>query len=128
MPYMIFKDYPKKKYKCSIRLVRICKDNRLNRLADFSRMSFRDVLSLPECGMKTAVHVRKILKENGLDFCKKSCSVRGKNLTQRNELIHQMISSGQSYRKIGGKMGISAARVAQIYKERRLERRREIRV
>lgn len=88
MAYMIFKDYPKKKYKCSIRLVRICEDNRLRRLADFSRMSFREVLSLPECGMKTAVHIKKIMKENGLDFDEKGHRVKQRKLAQSKEFVH----------------------------------------
>lgn len=68
MPYIAFKDYPNKKYKCPIRFIRICSDNKINRLADFSKMTFKEVLSLPECGKTTAIFVGEILQENGLDF------------------------------------------------------------
>lgn len=68
MPYIAFKDYPQKKYKCPIRFIRICSDNRIKRLADFSRMTFKEVLSMPECGKTTAKLVEEILRENDLDF------------------------------------------------------------
>ena len=68
MAYITFKDYPRKKYKCSVRLLRICADNRIYRLADFSKMTFCEVTSLPECGPVTAMQVKRILNDNGLDF------------------------------------------------------------
>lgn len=68
MPYITFKDRPRKSYKCSMRLIRICKDNRIYRLSDFTRMTFRESLSLPECGQTTARVVQKILHDIGLDF------------------------------------------------------------
>lgn len=51
-----------------MRLIRICQDNRLNRLSDFTKMTFKDLLSLPECGTITAAQVKTILEDNGLDF------------------------------------------------------------
>ena len=71
MPYIVFKDYPKKKYKCSVRLLRICSDNHIQKLADFAEMTFNDVVLLPECGPITARHVKKILTDNGLKFRRK---------------------------------------------------------
>lgn len=68
MPYISFKDLPRKKFKCPVRLIRICADNRIKRLSQFSEMSFNELLSLPECGEKTALLVREILQGNGLDF------------------------------------------------------------
>lgn len=68
MPHIKFKDVPKKKYKCSMRLIRICYENRISRVSDFSKMTFRELLALPECGMATATQIKQILKDNGLDF------------------------------------------------------------
>ena len=68
MPYIRFRDYHRKKYKCSVRLLRICQDNRLRRLSDFTKMSLNEVLALPECGNTTALSIKTILNDNGLDF------------------------------------------------------------
>ena len=88
MPYIAFKDYPNKKYKCPIRFIRICSDNKINRLADFSKMSFKEVLSLPECGKTTAIFVKEILQENGLDFREKA-KMNGFSSSQRNRHDHR---------------------------------------
>lgn len=117
MPHIRFKDNPEKRYPCSMRLIRICSDNRINRVADFSRMTRDDLLSLPECGKATALQVSRILKDNGLDFCENIDKRRIKDPSQRSRLISELVSNGQSYRKIGERIGMSASRVAQIYKQ-----------
>lgn len=116
MPYIIFKDYPGQKYKCSIRLIRICADNRINRLSDFIRLTFKEMLSLPECGDSTALTVKAILKENGLDFRKKPNS--DTCLNQINNLIIKLLSQGQSYTNVSEKTGISPTRVQHIFNNR----------
>jgi len=118
MPHIKFKDNPEKKYRCSMRLIRICSDNRINRVSDFSKMTFKELLSLPECGKATAMQVKKILKDNGLDFCENIDKQKLKNRSQRNRIISELVSSGQSYRRVGERVGISPSRVAQIYKQR----------
>lgn len=114
MPSITFKDFPDKNYKCSMRLLRICNDNRIHRLADFTRLTLADVLSLPECGMATAMQIKKMLTDNGLDFGSrfdpKGATVR----TLRNDKIVELVSHGGSYREVGRRFGISHARVAQI--------------
>lgn len=72
MPHIKFKDTPHKKYKCSMRLIRICSENRIRRVSDISKMTFNEFLSLPECGKATATKVKEILRDNGLDFREKT--------------------------------------------------------
>ena len=117
MAYIVFKDYPNKKYKCSIRLIRICQDNRIHRLSDFSRLTFEDVKSLPECGEVTAMHIKKILGDNGLDFGEHCDHSRPTIPTLRNSMILDLVSNGKSYRAVARQVGISHSRVAQIYKK-----------
>lgn len=105
-----------------MRLLRICKDNHIHRLSDFCRLTFTDVLSLPECGVATAMHIKKILKDNGLNF--------GQRFDQRTTTIHslrdnmivELVSHGESYRVVGRQFGLSHSRVAQIYKKHGLTR------
>ena len=99
MPYITFKDYPKKKFKCPIRLLRICKDNRIKRLAQFSEMTFKELLLLPECGTRTAILVRQILKENGLDFSEQPKINVDKFYRQRNRQIIELFSNDEGYKK-----------------------------
>jgi len=94
MPHITFQDYPKKKFKCPVRLLRICKDNRINRLAQFSEMTFNDMLSLPECGNVTAILVRHILRENGLDFSVKPKAKVRKFYSRRNRPFAELVSNG----------------------------------
>ena len=60
MPYIASEDYPGRKHKCSMRLLRICQDNKLRKLSDFSKMTYQEVLALPECGDATAMFVKSI--------------------------------------------------------------------
>ncbi len=78
MAYITFKDSPGKKHKCSIRLVRICQDNGFSRLVDFSNMTFNEMLRVPECGKTTAIYIKDILKEHGLNFREKPSNSRRK--------------------------------------------------
>lgn len=116
MPHIKFKDVPKKSYKCSMRLVRICSENHIRRVSDFSKMTFNELLSLPECGKATATQVKNILKDNGLNFREQIDKKRLKDPSQRNQLIAELVAQGQSYREVGGRVGISPSRVAKIYK------------
>jgi hypothetical protein len=100
MPHIIFKDFPKKKYKCPIRLIRICKDNRINRLVDFSAMTIDELLSLPECGTRTAILVRGFLRENGLDFCEKPRAKKNNFYRLKNRHNAEQVSKGESFKKI----------------------------
>ena len=118
MTYITFKDYPGKKYRCSVRLVRICQDNDISRLADFTKMTINDLQRVPECGKTTALFVRGILRENGLDFLEKSNINGNKDLGKRNKQIVELVSKGQSYKKVSEKVGISPKRVQQIYQAR----------
>lgn len=111
MTYITFKDYPGKKYQCSVRLVRICKDNDLSRLADFTKMTIFDLLRVPECGKTTALFVRGILRENGLDFLENSNSTGNKTQGNRNKQIVELVSKGQNYKKVSEKSTISHKRV-----------------
>lgn len=117
MPYIVFRDYPNKKYKCSMRLLRICEDNHIHRLSDFSSLTFEDVLSLPECGEATAMHIKKILRDNGLDFGEHSDQSGTAIPTLRNSMILELVAHGESYRAVARRFAISHSRVAQIYKE-----------
>ena len=117
MPYITFKDYPGKKYKCSTRLLRICHDNHIHRLSDFSRLTLKDLLSLPECGEATATQVEEIMKDNGLEFSEQFNQDGSVILTVRDNHIVELISHGESYRTVGRQFGISHARVAQIYRQ-----------
>ena len=116
MPHIKFKDAPKKKYKCSMRLIRICSENRIRRVSDFAKMTYNELLSLPECGRTTAAQVKDILRDNGLTFREQIDKKRLKDPSQRNQLIAELIDSGQSYREVGGRVGISPSRVAKIYR------------
>ena len=78
-------------------------------------MTFKELLLLPECGNFTAMTVKAILIENGLDFRERQST---KYLNQRNKLIVELISRGQSYKKVSEKIGVSPIRVQQIYKNR----------
>lgn len=117
MPYITFKDYPEKTYKCTTRLLRICHDNQIRRLADLSRLTVKDLMSLPECGEATAAQVEKMLRDNGLDFSEQF--IHGDSIinTVRDNHIVELISHGESYRTVGRQFGISHARVAQIHKQ-----------
>ena len=99
-----------------MRLLRICEDNHINRLSDFTRLTFTDVLSLPECGVATAMHIKKILKDNGLDFGQRFDRRGTSIISLRNNMIVELVSHGESYREVGRQFGLSHARVAQIYK------------
>lgn len=124
MPYIKFKDTPYKKYKCSMRLIRICSENRIRRISDFSKMTFNELLSLPECGMATANQVKKILHDNGLDFREKVDKKRLRDPSQRYQLIAELVATGQSYREVGGRVGMSPSKVANIYKRQCSEDRK----
>lgn len=121
MPHIKFKDAPKKEYKCSMRLIRICSENRIRRVSDISKMTFNEFLSLPECGKATATKVKEILRDNGLDFREKIDKKRLRDQCQRNELIAELVTEGQSFQEVGGKVGLSPSTVARIYKRHRSE-------
>ena len=87
MPYIKFKDTPYKKYKCSMRLIRICSENRIRRVSDFSKMTVQELLALPECGMATATNVKKILHDNGLKFREEIDKKRLRDPSQRSRLM-----------------------------------------
>lgn len=114
MPSISFRDFPDKSYTCSMRLLRICNDNNIHRLADFTRLTFADVLSLPECGMITAMQIKKMLRDNGLDFGSRFDPKGATVLSLRNDKIVELVSHGGSYREVGRRFGLSHARVAQI--------------
>ena len=117
MPYITFRDCPGKKYKCSIRLIRICKDNRISKLSQIAKMTLRDLMALPECGMTTAEVVRKILNDNGLDFRVQQARLSNPQ-TNRNKKIFTMISEGHSFKSVGEKLRLPPSLVQQIYKNR----------
>ena len=125
MPHIKFKDAPKKKYECSMRLIRICSENRIRRVSDISKMTFNEFLSLPECGKATATKVKEILRDNGLDFREKIDKKRLRDPFHRNQLITKLVSEGQSYQEVGGQVGLSPSKVARIYKRHRSERTSE---
>lgn len=125
MPHIKFKDAPKKKYKCSMRLIRICSENRIRRVSDISKMTFNEFLSLPECGKATATKVKEILRDNGLNFRKKIDKKRLTDPCQRNQLITELVTEGQSYQEVGGRVGLSPSTVARIYKQHCSERTSE---
>lgn len=83
MAHITFKDYPGKKHKCSIRLVRICQDNGFRRLSDLSNLTFNEMLRVPECGETTATFIKSILFEYGLDFRPKTKNERQKNIISK---------------------------------------------
>lgn len=116
MPYIKFKDAPNKKYKCSMRLVRICSENRIRRVSDFAKMTFNELLSLPECGRTTSAQVKNILRDNGLDFREQIDKRRLRDTSQRNQLIAELVAEGQSYQEVGGRVGMSPSTIAKIYK------------
>lgn len=126
MPHIKFKDTPQKKYKCSMRLIRICSENRIHRVSDFSKISFNELLSLPECGKATAIQVKQILRDNGLDFRENIDKKRLRDPSQRNKLIAELISSGLSYGKVSECVGMSPSTVAKIYKQQRNDRRASV--
>jgi DNA-directed RNA polymerase alpha subunit len=68
VPYVTFKDVPGRKHECSVRLARICEDNRFRRLKDLSAMTYKEMLRVPECGETTANYIKELLNEYGLDF------------------------------------------------------------
>lgn len=121
MPHIKFKDTPHKKYKCSMRLIRICSENRIRRVSDFSKMTFNELLSLPECGKATATQVKQILRDNGLDFRENIDKKRLRDPSQRNQLIAELVSSGLTYGKVSQYVGMSPSAVAKIYKRQRTE-------
>ncbi|MBT8346125.1 MAG: hypothetical protein HKP41_13510 [Desulfobacterales bacterium] len=125
MPHIKFKDTPHKKYKCSIRLIRICSENRIRRVSDISKMTFNEFLSLPECGRATATQVEEILRDNGLEFREKIDKKRLRDPSQRNQLIAELVTEGQSYQEVGGRVGLSPSTVARIYKRHCSERTAE---
>ena len=100
-----------------MRLLRICKDNHIHRLADFSHLTFRDMLSFPECGKATAMNVKQMLKDNGMDFSLKNHRCEIPIHTLRDNLIVELVEHGRSYREVGRQFRISHSRVAQIYKQ-----------
>ena len=100
-----------------MRLLRICKDNNIRRLSDFSHLTFRDMLSFPECGKPTAMNVRQMLKDNGMDFSSQNNRSEIPIHTLRDNLIIKLVEHGESYRKVVRQFNISPSRVAQIYKQ-----------
>jgi hypothetical protein len=116
MPFITFRDCPGKKYKCSIRLIRICKDNRIRRLSDLTGMTFRELLELPECGKTTAGVVRRILHDNGLDFClrKARATESPKSLGPGNKTTVTVIPDRGKHKSIRTQRGRSGRPVQRI--------------
>lgn len=100
-----------------MRLLRICQDNHIHRLADFSHLTFRNMLSFPECGKATAMDVKQMLKDNGMDFSLQNKQSEIPVQTLRDNMIIKLIEQGESYREVGRQFRISHSRIAQIYKQ-----------
>ena len=48
-------------------------------------------------------------------------ALESKDPFQRNELIAELVTEGQSFQKVGGQVGLSPSTVARIYKRHRSE-------
>jgi DNA-directed RNA polymerase alpha subunit len=87
VPDITFKDIPGRKHECSVRLIRICEDNRFRRLTDLSEMTYKEILRMPECGETTANYIKGLLNKYGLDFREVPKKNRKKGLKQISKSI-----------------------------------------